>query len=92
MKKKAVVFKHVKNRNEQYAYLTSVLKSESNLSECAVLYRNNISAIPLVDYLEYNNIPFYIRDTNLHFFLDPCDIEAFGQIYYKISREMGRTD
>lgn len=103
----AVVFKHVKNRNEQYAYLTSVLKSESNLSECAVLYRNNISAIPLVDYLEYNNIPFYIRDTNLDFFkhwvvndvlsfirlaLDPCDIEAFGQIYYKIgafiSREM----
>ncbi|GAE87549.1 ATP-dependent helicase [Acetivibrio straminisolvens] len=103
----AVVFKHVESRNEQYVYLTSALKSQSNLAQCAVLYRNNISAIPLVDYLEYNNIPFYIRDTNLHFFrhwvvndilafirlaLDPFDVEAFGQIYYKtnafISREM----
>ncbi len=103
----AVVFKHVESRNEQYAYLTSVLKNKRNLSECAILYRNNISAIPLVDFLEYNNIPFYIRDTNLHFFkhwvvndilafirlaLNPRDIEAFGQIYYKtnafIKREM----
>jgi len=52
-----------------------------------------------------NNIPFYIRDTNLHFFkhwvvndvlsfirlaLDPCDIEAFGQIYYKIGAFISR--
>ncbi|WP_235832571.1 ATP-dependent helicase [Acetivibrio mesophilus] len=103
----AIVFKHVNSRNEQYEYLTSVLMSQSNLSDCAVLYRNNISAIPLVDYLEYNNLPFYIRDSNIHFFkhwvvndilafirlaLDPCDVEAFGQIYYKtnafLSREM----
>jgi len=93
-----VVFKQVTDRNEQYAYLASVLKMQDNLSECAVLFRNNISAIALVDYLEYSNIPFYIRDTNIHFFnhwvvndilafirfaLNPHDIEAFAQIYYK---------
>jgi len=62
----AVVFKHVKNRNEQYAYLTSVLKSESNLSECAVLYRNNISAFHwwiiwnTTTYLFISEIPIFI--------------------------------
>ncbi|HOQ36424.1 MAG TPA: UvrD-helicase domain-containing protein [Acetivibrio sp.] len=92
------VFKHVKDRNEQYAYLASVLKEQDNLSECAVLFRNNISAVALVDYLEDSGIPFYIRDTNIHFFnhwvvndilafirlaLNPHDMEAFEQIYYK---------
>jgi DNA helicase-2/ATP-dependent DNA helicase PcrA len=92
------VFKHVKDRNEQYAYLASVLKEQDKLSDCAVLFRNNISAIALVDYLECSGVPFYIRDTNIHFFkhwvvndflafirlaLNPYDTEAFGQIYYK---------
>lgn len=102
----AVVFKHVDDRNEQYSYLTSILKDQSNLSGCAVLYRNNISAITLVDYLESSKIPFYIRDNNIHFFkhwvvsdilafiklsLNPNDIEAFEQIYYKTNAFLSRS-
>ena len=100
-----VVFKHVKDREEQYLYIASQLSARDNLSDCAVLYRNNISSIALADHLEYNGILFYIRDTNIHFFkhwvvkdiiafikfaLDSQNITAFKRIYFKMGAYLSK--
>lgn len=59
-------------RNKSYsAQLHSVLhdlKQEENLKECAVLYRNNSSSVPLVHLLHEQGIPFYVKDADMRFF------------------------
>ena len=67
--------------------------------ETAVLYRNNESAIPVVDLLERNNVPYRIRNAEIGFFThrtvtdisniiklayDPRDTDAFMAVYYKL--------
>lgn len=86
------------NDKDQYSYLIRKLKHRNDLSETAILYRNNISAIGLVEQLEREGIPFRIRDYKNHFFshwvvqdilaflnlaLDDRDIESFSRIYNK---------
>lgn len=65
---------------------------------CAVIYRNNFSAIPLIDLLDRQDVNFYIRDHKTAFrnhyaigdvlaFLDlsrdPSNFQAFSRIFYK---------
>lgn len=65
----------------------------------AILYKNNESAVALVDLFLREGIPFSCRERELSFFnsmvvedvrayfrlaADPCDIEAFARIYYKL--------
>jgi len=73
---------------------------QSKLQESiAILYRNNHSAISIVQHLVNNDIPFYIKDTNNRFFShwlvadmlsilefskDPSNIELFAKFYYKL--------
>ncbi len=52
---------------EQYKYIINDLK-DKQMIDCAILYRNNLSSIGLIDYLEKNNIPFYMRDIKTRFF------------------------
>ncbi len=59
----------VKTLEEQYKFLIKELKRENNYNNSAILYRNNISAIGLIEYLERNNIPFYMKDVKINFFL-----------------------
>ncbi|EOD00689.1 ATP-dependent helicase [Caldisalinibacter kiritimatiensis] len=89
----------LKDEYDQLDYLVKELKGSADLSETAILYRNNITSISLVDKLSRHNIPFYLRDTKLNFFkhwviqdmicffkliLNNCDIASFEKIYYKM--------
>lgn len=88
----------LKDDNEQIRYIIRQLKNIKKLSETAILYRNNISAISLVDSLEREGIPFYIRDFKKGFFthwviqdilaffnlaFNDTDMNAFRRIYNK---------
>lgn len=57
----------VNSITDQYIHLVDDLKGR-NFSNSCVLYRNNLSAIGVIEFLERNNIPFYMRDTSLRFF------------------------
>ncbi len=87
-----------KNIIEQYEYIIEQLLKQNIFDTTAILYRNNISAIGIIEYLERNNIPFQMKDTKLNFFNhwvvkdifcfltlahDNTNIEAFEKIYYK---------
>lgn len=91
-----VAYIDVKTRANQYGYLLRVADRCNN--ETAVLYRDNESAIPLVDLLERQNIPYRIRNVDMTFFthrvvndvtnilkfaLNPKDTELFMRIYFK---------
>lgn len=86
----------VRDRKAQYRYLLKV--AQSCTQETAVLYRDNDCALPLIDLLERNNIPYRSRQTDGTFFsnritrdltdilrlsLVPDDREAFLRVYYK---------
>ncbi len=88
----------LKSRSAQYAYLAKV--AEECRIQTAVLYRDNESALPLVDLLERRGIPYRIRNADMVFFThrvvqdirniilfarNPKDTELFPQIYYKLS-------
>ena len=93
------------SRKAQYEYL---LKIAANCKrETAVLYRENESALPLIDLLERKGVPYRVRMPDLGFFsnhvvldiqniirfaYDPYDTEAFMQIYYKLSTYLRRDD
>lgn len=68
--------------------------------ETAILYRNNLSALPLINHFEKHNIEFNIKGKSMHFFnhwlvkdfkaffnfiLINQDLESFERIYYKIN-------
>ena len=80
----------LRSRKFQYNYLLRV--ADGCEEETAVLYRNNESAIPVVDLLERNNVPYRIRNAEVGFFThrtvmdisniiklayDPRDVDAF---------------
>lgn len=78
----------------------SILNEEDKNKEIAILFRNNISAIPIINMLHSNNIDFLIHDKKQTFFSNMTtvdikaflslalinnDIESFERIYYKIN-------
>lgn len=84
----------------QLSYIVDNLKNIKNLKNTAILFRNNISSIGLLDELNKHGIPFYMRDSKLHFFnhwavsdikafinlsLDSSDINSFEKVYYKMN-------
>ena len=71
-----------------------------------MLYRDNDSALPLIDLLERAGTPYRCRQVESAFFtsrvvrdvtdvirfaLDPWDGERFLRLYYKLGRQTGRT-
>lgn len=94
---KDVEYISLRGRAGQYRHLITVAK---NCTEnTAVLYRDNESAIPLIDLLDREGIPFRLKNSDMAFFtnrivLDVLNILKFGydqkneeifmQIYYKI--------
>ena len=88
---------HVKEKHEQYLSIAKIAKEKHG--QMAVLYRNNGSAIPLMDLFLREGIPFIrLKDKGENFFTsrvvqdityflrfaaNPNDAEAFQQIYYK---------
>lgn len=86
----------VKNREDQYKFLLELAKRSDR--NTAILYRDNDSAIPLIDLMLRNNIPFNVNKIKGLFFtnrlvsdiknfmqlaVDQYDTESFMQIYYK---------
>ncbi|HJV46135.1 MAG TPA: ATP-dependent helicase [Bacillota bacterium] len=52
----------------QAKYLVQEIKQFENLSEVAVLYRNNSSSITLINEFDRAGIPFYVKDVDNRFF------------------------
>lgn len=90
-----------KDRIEQYELIVDIAAKSSQNGDktSAVLYRNNDTALPLIDMLSKRGIPYSCAGTDSVFFtsrivedihnilkvaLNPTDGEAFLQIYYKI--------
>lgn len=84
--------------NRQYDKIIEDLKKIDDKKTVGILYRNNESAIPLIDAFKHNNIDYYVKEKNMKFFssgvisdifayftlvYDPKNIEAFEKIYYK---------
>ena len=94
-----------KTKSEQYQFLINAIKLEGK--EIAILYRNNESAIPLVDALERADVLYRLKEHNPLFFthflprdilnfyalgLDPTDIERFEQNYYKMDCMISKSN
>lgn len=92
------------DRTAQYRYLLNIAKSCK--SETAVLYRNNESALPVIDLLEREGIPYrcrqfdgsffsnrVIRDLTdiLRFALDPANRDVFLRIYFKLNAGISKA-
>ncbi len=86
----------VVDRSTQYKYLFTVARTCE--TETAVLFRNNDSALPLIDMLELYGIPYNCRQFDgvffshrivvditdiINFAYDPLNTEIFMRIYYK---------
>lgn len=95
----------LKDRVRQYHYM--VRAAGECQGQTAVLYRNNESALPLLDLLERKGIPYRVRNMELAFFthrivqdicnvirfaVNPKDAELFLQIYYKVSTYVNKQD
>ena len=95
-----VTITKLKRQEDQYEYILDEIKKTMNYAETAILFRNNISAISIIDYLDKHNIPIYMKDTKMHFFnhwvvldiisffnlaMDEGDQRSFEKIYYKMN-------
>lgn len=95
----------LRSRGEQYTYLARVAADCDR--QTAVLYRDNECALPLIDLLERNGIDYRMRQMEMTFFshrivsdltcvlrlaIDPYDIEAFLQVYYKLGIYIKKAD
>lgn len=90
--------------NRQYNYLLKVAKDCQKPT--AVLFRNNDSALPIIDLLEREGVPYACRQREGFFFANPvvrdlteilsfafdgCDREKFLHFYYKLDLKMKKT-
>lgn len=94
----------LRNRKAQYAYLLQQAREKKGIS--AVLYRNHESALPLIDLLEREGIPYRMKGSDMTFFSHPvvgdiCDFlrlaqnpydgEVFLRIYYKMGAGISKA-
>ncbi|SFQ30495.1 DNA helicase-2 / ATP-dependent DNA helicase PcrA [Lachnospiraceae bacterium XBB1006] len=90
-------FVTLNQRANQYQYLAKV--AENATSQVAILYRDNESAVPLVDLLDRQGIAYRLKNAEAAFFTNrvvkdilsilmfakhPKDTELFYSFYYKI--------
>lgn len=88
----------LKNMEDQYQYIVDELSNKKNFNNTAILFRNNLSSIGIIEALDRNNIPFKMKDRKINFFYhwvtkdilsflslayDSSSIEDFERIYYK---------
>lgn len=102
---KPIEIKTLYNDDEQISYLIDYItkkdKSDSIdiKKSTAILYRNNISALTLIDELDRKKIPFNMKDSKMFilkhwilldilsfmaFSLNSNDLDAFEKIYYRM--------
>lgn len=93
---KEIDYIELRSRPNQYSYLNKVARDCSR--ETAVLYRDNECALPLIDLLDRQKIPYRIKSVDMAFFThrvvtdvtnimkfarNPYDTELFMRIYFK---------
>lgn len=87
------------NLEAQYKYIKEKI-GDDKLENYGILYRNNVSSMPLVAYLERENMPFRIEDSSrisymnhrvtkdildiLEFSKDMTRLDIFQRIFYKL--------
>ena len=89
----------IKAAGKDAVYREVLHAAEKDEGKTAVLFRNNESALPLVDLFDRQNIDFVIREHSPLFFThfavrdvlsfmqlaqNPADADAFSEIYYKM--------
>jgi DNA helicase-2/ATP-dependent DNA helicase PcrA len=95
----------VKDLKAQYEYILNDIQ-ENKLKNCAILYRNNVSAMGIVEYFESENVKFQVKDNLkirfhthrisvdlldiLKFSENPEKLEYFENIYYKVHGYISR--
>lgn len=95
-----IKFIQLTDLNEQYDLIINKIKDEYSKKNIAIIYRNNDSAIPIVDVLEREGINFSIRENTPTFFThfvtndvlsfirlaqNGSDISSFEKIYFKLN-------
>lgn len=63
-----IVFRTLSDYREQASYLVVKTEEAERYADIAILYRNNLSSIVLVDAMDKAGIPFYMKDTDNRFF------------------------
>lgn len=92
------------DRDDQYTHLLEIARNCQK--ETAVLYRNNESALPVIDLLEREGIPYRCRQFDssffsnrivqditdiIHFSFDPTDGALFLRVYYKLNAGISKV-
>lgn len=98
-------FTVLRDIGDQYAYLCRI--AGSCRGETALLYRNNESALPLIDLLQREGIPYRCRGSDglffahplvadlrmlLQFALAPQDESLFSRLYYKLGLGISKIE
>lgn len=65
---RAMTIHNMRRYTLQLNYVVAEIAKATNPGEVAVLYRNNTSAIRLVDALDKQGIPFYMKEVDVKFF------------------------
>ena len=104
--KKPIQLKEVGSYQGQQNYLVKRIKELGNFSTIAILYRNNSSAITLMDLFDRNGIPFYMKDVEMKFFshwvvedilnflrfsYDDTRLDIFEKIYLKFEAYISKV-
>lgn len=94
------------NEEEQLTILRDSIRAKKGKNTTAILYRNNASAMLLVDNLSRGDIAFSLRESRInflkhwlvtdilafiHFSIDNSDINAFEKIYYRMEAYLPKT-
>lgn len=98
-----------KDESDQLSFIVGTLRDHMKKGKdarIAVLYRSNLSSIPLADALDRAHIPFRLRQNRIQFFqhwliqdlaafiklsLNPFDTESFQRIYARMNRFISRS-
>lgn len=101
---KSVDLIYLEDTQEQSKYIVEHIINKEN--GIALLYRNNLSAIPVANILHKSGIKFYINNYKTNFFNhwivkdimyiirlinDSSDVEALSNIYYKIKTYLNKN-
>lgn len=97
--KSNIKFEYFKYQEEQYEFIIKNLNL-NELCDTAILFRNNLSSIPLIDKFDRMDIDFYVKEAKLNFFnhwilddilsflnlvMDNSDKKSFEKVYYKMN-------
>ncbi|REB06391.1 ATP-dependent helicase [Sporosarcina sp. BI001-red] len=87
--KGAIQLRRLNNPKQQLEYVTYELLAEEDLSEVAILFRNNASSTVFVNELHRRGIPFYMKDADDKFFSHWVvqDILNFMRLSFNLERK-----